>query len=254
MLTIPCIPLHASAETDASSKFTQEFSKELLNVNPTFTIYTPIDLSSDQGRSLILQTEKQLKESGYNNILNHSFTRYAIGNGVYQYDFRVTYRESKQQMDWVSKRCRQIVRKVRNKSDYTKAAYINKWINNHIRYSIPTSSTQISAYYVLKYKQTSCMGYSCLFKELASAAGLKSWIVIGSASKSNPDSSRHAWNIVKVNGRYYYIDTCWSGWKDKYFLFGKRLCKKERILEEGCVSDEILERVSYKNAKKKQKR
>lgn len=47
-----------------------------------------------------------------------------------------------------------------------------------------------------------CQGYSEAMYRLLNAAGIKTLIVIGTASKIP-----HAWNIVMINGAYYQLDT-----------------------------------------------
>ncbi len=61
-------------------------------------------------------------------------------------------------------------------------------------------------------KRTLCTGYAYLIKELAELAGLECVIIDGhditATSKKYPPS--HAWNAVKLNGKWYLCDATWS--------------------------------------------
>ena len=50
-----------------------------------------------------------------------------------------------------------------------------------------------------------CDGYAGMFQALATQAGLESLVVLG-----NTDRGGHAWNVVKVDGRWKIVDTTWN--------------------------------------------
>jgi len=65
-----------------------------------------------------------------------------------------------------------------------------------------------------------------LFYKLAKAAGLDVYLVSGQAKPAEASADKlqsHAWNIVKIEDSWYYIDTTWndSTRTNAYFLFGK---------------------------------
>ena len=73
-----------------------------------------------------------------------------------------------------------------------------------------------------------CSGYSRLFYRLAKEAGLEVRIISGKTAGGSTEG--HAWNMVKVDGKWYHIDVTWGRgeWanssevyiKWKYFLKG----------------------------------
>lgn len=59
---------------------------------------------------------------------------------------------------------------------------------------------------VLLHKEGVCQSYAVAFYMLAISANLDCHYVSGTI----PDGRRHAWNQVKVNGTWYYIDCTWD--------------------------------------------
>lgn len=105
------------------------------------------------------------------------------------------------------------------KNDTQKARAIYRWIAENIDYDVQGLSQgrygDTSAEGVLKRGKSVCGGYSNLFKGLANASGLET-VVIGGYSKynytpgmsfSDPD---HAWNAVKIDEKWYLIDSTWG--------------------------------------------
>lgn len=77
---------------------------------------------------------------------------------------------------------------------------------------------------LLKRKSTLCSGYAYLVKELSTLAGLECDIVNGygktSASFKRIKTPNHAWNVIKLDGKWYVSDATWSsGFIDETYLF-----------------------------------
>lgn len=59
--------------------------------------------------------------------------------------------------------------------------------------------------------RAACQGYAELFQILAKEMGLQSVMVSGESKSSGKDTwGGHAWNLVKVDGDWYHIDTTWD--------------------------------------------
>lgn len=68
---------------------------------------------------------------------------------------------------------------------------------------------------LLKRKKTICTGYAMLFKEMCKVANLEAKIVHGFGRTAAVDFSEltepnHSWNMVKLNDKWYFIDTTWA--------------------------------------------
>lgn len=66
-------------------------------------------------------------------------------------------------------------------------------------------STGWNAYGALVRRVAVCEGISCAFKLLCNELGLPSIVVLGAAG-----GGRHAWNIVRVHGKFYHVDCTWD--------------------------------------------
>lgn len=69
---------------------------------------------------------------------------------------------------------------------------------------------------VLKTNVALCQGYALLYEHVANLSGLESVVVTGNAKTSPadigklPTESSHAWNAVKVNGKWKLLDVTWG--------------------------------------------
>jgi transglutaminase-like putative cysteine protease len=70
---------------------------------------------------------------------------------------------------------------------------------------------------VLKTRTAVCQGYSELFCALCDSAGIPCKIISGygkgsgySVGQSIADETNHAWNVVKINSKWHFIDNTWG--------------------------------------------
>ncbi|MGE8203462.1 DUF5050 domain-containing protein [Heyndrickxia sp. NPDC080065] len=81
---------------------------------------------------------------------------------------------------------------------------IKSW-NNYIKTKKPMPSSVSTAYGALVNKKAVCDGYAKAMKLLLNKVGIKAYYVIG---KGN--GQLHAWNLVRINKKYYYLDATWD--------------------------------------------
>ncbi len=97
-----------------------------------------------------------------------------------------------------------------NASDYDKIKGIYDYVCNTVEYDYDNlEDTEYllkhSAYAALINKTAVCQGYALLIYRLALELGVDCRVVAGVSYDQN-----HGWNIVKLNGRYYNIDSTWD--------------------------------------------
>lgn len=89
-------------------------------------------------------------------------------------------------------------------SDYEKAKYVFEILVQNVDYDASAQNNQniISAFL---NRATVCQGYACATQYLLKLLGIESVIVTG-----NANAQSHAWNLVRLDGEYYYMDTTWG--------------------------------------------
>lgn len=127
------------------------------------------------------------------------------------------------------------------KTEYEKVKTIYDYICRNVTYdrahlNDDTYTLKQSAYAALINKTSVCQGYATLFYYMTNSVGVDSRVVLGNSYDSQGSvGENHAWNIVEIDGKYYYCDTTWdSGTGEyKYFLKGKNtLSHKNSVIEQ----------------------
>ncbi len=116
-------------------------------------------------------------------------------------------------------------------TDYEKVLYFYSWLTENVRYDQGDYyETMENLYYdTLVNRSTVCAGYAWTLSWLCGMAGLESLTVTGQVT----DISAHAWNIIRVDGTYYWFDSTWDEGRpeEAYRFFG--------------VSDAVMEYCGY---------
>lgn len=107
-------------------------------------------------------------------------------------------------------------------SDLEKVLYVKEYLDTNCSYGEPDDTYAHCSYGAFVNKTPVCQGYALAFKSILDRLGIECHYV-------DSESLNHAWNLVKLNGTYFYIDSTWddpipdkvgrSG--HKYFLLSK---------------------------------
>ena len=89
-------------------------------------------------------------------------------------------------------------------SDYDKELYLHDRLIERTEYDSDYEEQQ-SAFSVVMEGRGVCAGYAFAFQYLLMRAGIESYYVVGQSYGEN-----HAWNLVKVDGQWYYVDPTWD--------------------------------------------
>lgn len=87
-------------------------------------------------------------------------------------------------------------------SDYEKVKYIYDYIIDHTSYQENSIHNQ-TILSVFLYQSSVCAGYAKSIQYLLSKAGIPCTYLWGGTTYSSED---HAWNMVNMDGEYYYLD------------------------------------------------
>lgn len=89
-------------------------------------------------------------------------------------------------------------------TEYNKALALHDALVKHISYDL-TATNAHNAYGAIVDKRAVCDGYSKAYQYLLQCVGIQSYIVSGTSKGQN-----HAWNLVRLDGKYYYTDVTWD--------------------------------------------
>lgn len=100
----------------------------------------------------------------------------------------------------------EILTAVQGKSDWEKLEYFHDYIVLHNNFVKEDSGNTTTIYNSFVGGNIQCSGYAKSIQYLCDLSGIESMVVVG----SNDANASHAWNVVKVDGKWYNIDTTWD--------------------------------------------
>lgn len=118
------------------------------------------------------------------------------------------------------------------KTDIEKIGTIYDYITSNVVYdyehlSDPNYDLMFTGYAAMIDGTAVCQGYANLFYRLALEVGVDNRIVVGDGWTGS-EWGAHAWNLVEVDGLYYYVDSTWdatyaqAGWPYQWYLLGSQ--------------------------------
>lgn len=101
-------------------------------------------------------------------------------------------------------------------SDYDKAKVLHDRLIDAVTYT--SSTNDQNTYGALVEGKAVCNGYARAYQHLLQKAGIPAWYVRGSSINPNTGNpEEHAWNLVKLDGQWYYTDVTWDDQKNDTF-------------------------------------
>lgn len=129
-------------------------------------------------------------------------------------------------------------------SEYEKIKYVYEYLVNSVSY-VEESPDNQNLYSSLVRKETVCAGYAKATQYLLNRMGFYCTYVIGTARRDGETES-HAWNIVRCNGNYYYVDVTWA---DPIVNEADPMAVHDTIYDYLCCSEATLAETHVKEAK-----
>ncbi|SHJ62658.1 transglutaminase domain-containing protein [Pseudobutyrivibrio xylanivorans] len=163
----------------------------------------------------VLQRAYEAVMSDYGNLFwvsGYKYNTYTSDGNVVSIEFSPKYTMSKEQKDvynasveatadeWLSGISE-------NASDFDKALYVFETLIENVDYNTESKENQ-NILSVFLYRSTVCQGYADSAWYLLDKLGIKSTIITGTANGES-----HAWNLVYLDGAYYYMDVTWGNSK-----------------------------------------
>lgn len=163
---------------------------------------------------------------------------YYSGSGGYG-DRRDRYQEATKKLD-------EVIRSLNldGKSDYDKFKAVTNWIVSNVRYDEDNETKyQHDLTGAVLDGLAVCDGYAGIFYYMANAVGLNALFEDGI---TNSNRIRHAWNLVEIDGTYYYTDPTNAYFKEDGEP-GKELLPGQKYLFSLYTPDDTTIEDTYKN-------
>lgn len=133
-------------------------------------------------------------------------------------------------------------------SDVQKVKAVNDYIVLNTAYSFNTVTSPHAVYAILNEGKGVCQAYALLAYRLLNEMGMEVRYVVGEAGGIG-----HAWNLVKVDGEWYQLDTTWNdplpdrdgivGYN--YFLISDKVIGKDHFWERSDYVAATSEKYSF---------
>ena len=116
-------------------------------------------------------------------------------------------------------------------SDFDKALYVFETLIEKVDYDTNSEENQ-NILSVFLYQKTVCQGYADAAWYLLEKLGISSTIVTGTANNES-----HAWNLVHLDGAYYFMDVTWGN--SKYLNSNNDTTKRVNYAYLAMTTEEI---------------
>lgn len=139
----------------------------------------------------------------------YQYTEYTLGNAVTRITFSGTYSMTSAEVEQarllMEQRLAECFRQVPlNEDEYSTVKYLYEWLINHTEYDRSAENNQNICSVFLQGRSV-CQGYAKAMQYMLQMANIQCVLVTGFTN-----GERHGWNLVRVNGEYYYLDPTWG--------------------------------------------
>lgn len=150
----------------------------------------------------------------------YKYTEYTSGEKTEKIVFSGNYlyddAEIISRRDQIEKAVLKILTEVPDTEDeYQKVKYIYETIISQTEYDTGSEDNQNICSVFLNGRSV-CQGYAKAVQYLLRKVGMEAALVVGTVRQGDG----HAWNLVSVNGEWYYLDATWG---DAYYMLGGEL-------------------------------
>ncbi|WP_431808825.1 transglutaminase domain-containing protein [Lysinibacillus sphaericus] len=194
----------ASTKIATVDQLTKEIAKQLNNFATEIKVtYSGSMTDMDKFMEAFEKAQQQATyASGH--LQSISMSADSVGNLTY----KVKYFTNATQEAAVQKKIDSVLKTIIKPSmtQFQKVKAINDYIVSNTTYGTKTKASPHSAYALLFEGQAVCQGYALSAYKMLEQAGIETKYVVGYVN----GTEAHAWNMVKLDGKWYHLDTTWN--------------------------------------------
>lgn len=143
-------------------------------------------------------------------VEGYSYTKYTTDNQLTKITFRGTYtvdlETAENRKNEIDAQVARILAGISSEAnDYTKVKYVYDTLISETDYDLNAADNQ-NIYSIFVNHKTVCQGYAKATQYLLNCLGVETQLCLGRVESGEA----HAWNLVKIDGNYYYVDTTWG--------------------------------------------
>ncbi len=162
-----------------------------------------------EGDYLLLAMGDASSEVWFGSWLEMKDSDYIFG-GQYLTQYTVTphFITTRGQEDQVDRKINELIHteggalhSYKNAGDYAKIKAAYNYVRDHVSYIGTTTPIYHTCYSALINRKATCQGYALLFYRLVRELGIPCRVLMG------VDANAHTYNIVQLDGAWYYVDT-----------------------------------------------
>ena len=95
-------------------------------------------------------------------------------------------------------------------SDYEYVKAVHDYIADELEYDVEFLPGSEDLGGAMNSGVATCLGYSAMFQFFMQIGGFETELIVGTAKDNRGVTEKHAWNKVKLEGRWYNVDVTWN--------------------------------------------
>lgn len=140
----------------------------------------------------------------------YTYTQYTLADALKKITFTANYslsqEEKEQRQQEIDNYVNQCIGDMPQGADeYTRVKYIYEYLIEHTEYDAEVEDNQNICSVFLDGRSV-CQGYAKATQYLLEKVGIPATLILGTVK----GGEGHAWNLVKIDGAWYYVDTTWG--------------------------------------------
>lgn len=194
----------ASKQVDSLEALKEDLIQEMRHFNTSVQYTYDGSLTMDQVKEVIGEAIND--DYVHGTLAKYSYGM-STGSSKYTITFNMTFHHTQKQEQALTTAVNNIVQDIISPmmTDVEKVKAVNDYVVTHTVYTSSGTQTSVhSPYTIISEGKGVCQAYALLTYRLLEKVGIENKYVTGYAG------GEHAWNLVKLNGEWYHLDTTWN--------------------------------------------